>query len=123
MTKSIVPRVEPIAPPLENIDRELNSLIQGLNNSTPSAVAPRELTTAERISHDLGKELISDAQNLLTEAQNLLKDDEAFAEHVKNEVKRRADRHASFLARLHKLRQDHEQSRQEFQAGNGQGEK
>src|SRR5262249_42858139 len=120
--KAISNRVEPIVPSLAKVNDELEELIDGLNTSAGPPKAPRELTAAERISQDLGKELIGDAQNLLTEAQNLLKDDEAFADHVRNEVKRRADRHASFLARLHKLRQDHEQSRQEFQAGNGQGE-
>jgi hypothetical protein len=95
-------------------------LINGLNNSAPPAGPPREITAAERISEDLGKTLIADAENCLTEAQNLLKDDQVFAEGVRAEVKRRAERHIDFLQRLHKLKADHENSRSEFQAGSGE---
>jgi hypothetical protein len=87
-----------------------------LNEQAPPAKPPRELSHAERISEDFAKELIGNAQNILTEAQNLLHDDETFAELVRSEVRKRAERHAHFLERLRKVRTDHEKTRSEFQA-------
>jgi hypothetical protein len=114
MTKTIT-RIEPKIPSFAEVHQELNNLVEGINAMMPNAKTPREISPAERVSEDLAKELIGHAQNILSEAQNLLRDDEIFAEHVRKEVQKRAERHATFLERLHKVRSDHEKTRTEFQ--------
>jgi Rad3-related DNA helicase len=123
MSKAITSRIEPQLAPFIDVRQQLDALVHEINEEAPKpTMATREITAAERISEDLVKLLIADSQNVLTQAQNLLHDDEVFAEHVRNEVQRRAERHANFLERLHRLKNDHEKSRQEFQSNNGQGE-
>jgi len=100
---------------MTNLNQQFESIIRDINDAEPPPSPPREVTQVERLSEDLVKTLISGAQDLLTQAQNLLKDDEVFADHLRSEIRQRAERHAEFLGRLNDYRSATLEARKVFQ--------
>jgi hypothetical protein len=95
--------IKPAEQLVEELERDLDALVSGVNGKEPSPRVPRTMTKPEGLGEEIAKSMVESALAAQLEVQNHLEQTRVRADKIREDIKNWADEHDALVKRFQEL--------------------